>query len=309
MGKKPKPSKSGQDLPNWSPPLKGKIAITSRLGASRFAVNSADSPRKHPGIDLRAPVGEPVHAIGDGKVIRVVDNWEPWKLGSKPDISGNRVAIQHANGVISGYMHLSEVSAKIGQYVKGGEIIGKVGTTGGKLGTQEGVEKGAEPMSPHLHLQIWEGRMAKETILNPEGFLKIIEDSPKTESLGPIDPHNDYFKTDFDAKTDLDVDTHLSGFVVTDDEPDLSLELDDDALVDLSNLDIPFDIDPSVDLPDFAIADDEPDLSLELDDGALVDLSNLGMSFDLDIGSTEFAISDDEPDLSFGMDDLDIDES
>jgi murein DD-endopeptidase MepM/ murein hydrolase activator NlpD len=78
--------------------------------------------RPHLGVDYAAPVGTPVLAIGDGKVIKT-----GYSKGN-----GNMVKIQHNSVYATAYLHLSRYGkgVKIGAYVKQGDIIGYVGNTG-----------------------------------------------------------------------------------------------------------------------------------------------------------------------------------
>lgn len=95
--------------------------ISSRFSNSRYHP-ILKIRRPHHGVDYAAPTGTPVHAIGDGKVVK-----KGYYGGG-----GNTVKIRH-NGVYStSYMHLSRYGKGIhtGAYVKQGEIIGYVGSTG-----------------------------------------------------------------------------------------------------------------------------------------------------------------------------------
>lgn len=78
--------------------------------------------RPHHGVDYAAPYGTPVHAIGDGKVIMV----------EYQDGSGRIVKIKHNSVYATAYMHLSKYGPGIvpGKYVRQGDIIGYVGTSG-----------------------------------------------------------------------------------------------------------------------------------------------------------------------------------
>ena len=94
--------------------------------SSRFS-NSRLHPilkirRPHHGVDYAAPVGTPVHAIGDGKVI---------KTGYNGD-AGRMVKIRHNSVYTTAYLHLSRYGRgiKSGKYVKQGDIIGYVGSSG-----------------------------------------------------------------------------------------------------------------------------------------------------------------------------------
>lgn len=101
----------------------------------------------HRAIDIANAVGTPELAADSGKVI--VAGW--------PDNSGygNRVMIDHGNGFITLYGHLSKILVTAGQTVKRGDTIGLMGSTGRSTG-------------PHLHFEIrLNGRMQ-----NPLDYLK-----------------------------------------------------------------------------------------------------------------------------------------
>jgi len=100
-------------------PLKFAAPITSHFSYHRFHPILKEY-RPHLGIDYGAPVGTPVQTIGDGKVI-----FAGLKGGD-----GNLVKVQHANGYITYYMHLSRLFVHNGQRVEQGERIGLVGMTG-----------------------------------------------------------------------------------------------------------------------------------------------------------------------------------
>jgi len=78
--------------------------------------------RPHHGVDYAAPIGTPVHAIGDGRVIM-----KEYQKGS-----GRIVKIRHNSVYTTAYMHLSRFGSGIspGKYVKQGDIIGYVGSSG-----------------------------------------------------------------------------------------------------------------------------------------------------------------------------------
>jgi murein DD-endopeptidase MepM/ murein hydrolase activator NlpD len=89
-------------------------------------------PDSHPGLDISADRGDPVHATADGKVERA---------GWSGDY-GNLVVVTHNFGLSTRYAHLSKVSVKAGADVKRGDIIGYVGATG-------------RATSSHLHYEVW----------------------------------------------------------------------------------------------------------------------------------------------------------
>ena len=77
--------------------------------------------RPHHGVDYAAPRGTPVHAIGDGKVIK-----KAWSGGG-----GRAVKIKHNGTYTTQYMHLSKyANIKVGDFVKQGQLIGYVGSSG-----------------------------------------------------------------------------------------------------------------------------------------------------------------------------------
>lgn len=88
----------------------------------------------HTGLDIAAPVGQPVLACADGKVIFT---------GTRKRFRryGNTVMIDHGKSVYTYYAHLSEINVKKGQSVKKGQKIALVGNTGRSTG-------------PHLHLEV-----------------------------------------------------------------------------------------------------------------------------------------------------------
>ncbi len=88
--------------------------------------------RAHKGVDYAAPIGTPVHAAGDGKVVFV---------GRKGGY-GNVVEVAHAGGVTTRYGHLSRFARGVsrGDRVRQSDVIGFVGMTGLATG-------------PHLHYE------------------------------------------------------------------------------------------------------------------------------------------------------------
>lgn len=76
--------------------------------------------RAHNGTDYVAPVGTPIMAAGDGRVTHSAFN----------NLNGHYVFIQHANNVTTKYLHLSRRDVKVGQRVKQGQTIGRLGATG-----------------------------------------------------------------------------------------------------------------------------------------------------------------------------------
>ncbi len=101
----------------------------------------------HNGIDIAVPAGTPVHAMADGIVRIAGDNFY---------YNGTFVLLDHGQGLSSVYLHFSKCFVKTGDYVKKGQIIGEVGTTGRSTG-------------PHLH---WGVNWNKDKI-DPNSLLSI----------------------------------------------------------------------------------------------------------------------------------------
>jgi murein DD-endopeptidase MepM/ murein hydrolase activator NlpD len=78
----------------------------------------------HAGVDLAAAGGDPIRAAEDGRVIRA-----GWNGGY-----GNYTCISHGNRFSTCYGHQSKIGVHVGEHVRRGEIIGRVGTTGASTG-------------------------------------------------------------------------------------------------------------------------------------------------------------------------------
>ncbi len=115
----------------------------------------------HYGMDFTSPVGTPVYATGDGKVVEV--------SGSKRARSGFglMIKIDHDYGYETIYGHLNAFNVKRGQKIKRGDVIGYVGNTGGST-------------APHLHYEVHKnGRAINPTYyyyrdLTPQEYDKMI---------------------------------------------------------------------------------------------------------------------------------------
>jgi murein DD-endopeptidase MepM/ murein hydrolase activator NlpD len=99
--------------------------------------------RMHKGVDFGAARGSPIHAAADGQITRA-----GWAGGY-----GRQVRIAHGGGLASSYSHMSEIVAEPGSFVRQGQVIGYVGSSGLSTG-------------PHLHYEVYRGGQA----VNPLGI-------------------------------------------------------------------------------------------------------------------------------------------
>jgi murein DD-endopeptidase MepM/ murein hydrolase activator NlpD len=112
-------------------PVKGG-KLTQGYGKTSYSHKYASG--KHNGIDIAASTGTKILSAGDGKVIGTGD------LGRYA--YGKWIAINHGNGLVTLYAHLSKISVSPGKSVDRGDTIGEVGSTGNSTG-------------PHLHFTVY----------------------------------------------------------------------------------------------------------------------------------------------------------
>jgi murein DD-endopeptidase MepM/ murein hydrolase activator NlpD len=124
-------------------PVDGDLDLMSGFGVRTDPFTG--SPAMHTGLDLHGETGDPVRATADGVVTAA-----SWSGGY-----GRVVDIDHGNGLSTRYGHLSSIDVRVGQTVRCGQIIGKVGSTGRSTG-------------PHLH---YETRVRHE-VVDPQKFLR-----------------------------------------------------------------------------------------------------------------------------------------
>ncbi len=98
--------------------------------------------REHTGIDLVVPAGTLVRSSADGKVVQVVKSEKGM---------GNRVTVEHANGLQTVYAHLHSIKVSQGQSVRQGEVIGTVGQSGSCF-------------APCLHYEVLRGGFVQEPV-------------------------------------------------------------------------------------------------------------------------------------------------
>lgn len=114
----------------------------------------------HPGIDLAAGYGMPIHPIAEGTVAEA--NFSFWGYG-------NYVVISHPDGYKSLYGHMAKIYVKPDQEVNQNSILGLVGLTGHTSG-------------PHTHLEV----IKEGKYLDPLTILPPVQDYPSPEFLKPV---------------------------------------------------------------------------------------------------------------------------
>jgi murein DD-endopeptidase MepM/ murein hydrolase activator NlpD len=123
-------------------PVNGEIDLSSTFGVrvDPFLHVAA----MHTGLDFRGDAGDPIHATAAGTVVGA-----GWSGGY-----GRMVEIDHGNGLSTHYGHLSQIDVKVGDEIRIGQVIGRMGSTGRSTG-------------PHLH---YETRIDGDPV-DPQKFL------------------------------------------------------------------------------------------------------------------------------------------
>lgn len=117
--------------------------ISSQFGLRRFF--NGEARRPHSGLDIAAAEGAPIHVPANGKVINTGLYF----------FNGNTVFIDHGQGLITMYCHLSKIDVEEGQAIKRGDVLGRVGKTGRVTGA-------------HLHWSV----ILNQTMVDPALFIK-----------------------------------------------------------------------------------------------------------------------------------------
>ena len=120
--------------------------VTSTFGNKRVFNGAMKS--FHQGLDLKAPMGTPIHAASGGVVVMAKDLF----------MTGNTVLLNHGYGIFTVYAHMSKLEVKNGQVVAAGQVLGLSGMTGRASG-------------PHLH---W-GAVINHTKVNPTDLTTVVQ--------------------------------------------------------------------------------------------------------------------------------------
>jgi murein DD-endopeptidase MepM/ murein hydrolase activator NlpD len=116
----------------------------------------------HAGLDFKGPMGAPIYAAAAGRISFV----------GQQQGYGKTVEINHGNGLVTRYAHMSAFRARVGQPVQAGQVIGLIGNTGRSTG-------------PHLHFEV----RHNERPVNPRPFLEaatnVLQETTGSGSAAP----------------------------------------------------------------------------------------------------------------------------
>lgn len=139
--------------------------ISSRYNLKRRIAYYGYALRPHKGTDFAAPVGTPIMATASGVVTE-----SAYRGGN-----GNYVKIRHNSTYETQYLHMSKRLVKVGQYVKQGDVIGRVGMTGNTGG-------------PHVCYRFWKNGRQVDPFREELPEAEPISESLKVEYLAFIKP-------------------------------------------------------------------------------------------------------------------------
>ena len=127
-------------------PINGHYTVTSNYGMRTHPITGVY--KLHTGVDISATIGDNFTAMANGIVVKAEYN----------SAYGNMVIIDHGGGVQTLYAHGSQIVAQVGQEVKAGDVVLKVGSTGYSTG-------------PHAHFEV----RINGNPVNPLDYVKIPE--------------------------------------------------------------------------------------------------------------------------------------
>jgi murein DD-endopeptidase MepM/ murein hydrolase activator NlpD len=158
----------------WVHPLAGPrqmpVIGPARFGAARPGNRATECGLGHCGVDIGSKRGTIVHAAADGEVVAAYTEIR--------GEAGRFVAIDHAGGLRTYYMHLDQLrpGLEVHHKVRAGDPLGTIGTTGFAL------------ENPHLHFALTQEHHGRAWYIDPEPMLRHAVVLATARSLDPIDP-------------------------------------------------------------------------------------------------------------------------
>ncbi|MEL7446014.1 MAG: M23 family metallopeptidase [Pseudomonadota bacterium] len=152
--------RSLKGIPHVTPTDLSQTKVSSGFGYRRDPFTGGGA--MHKGLDFKGPYGSDIFAASTGTVA-----FSGWKSGY-----GKTVEISHGNGIMTRYAHLSRNTAKVGEPVEAGDVIGALGSTGRSTG-------------PHLHFEV----RINDRAVNPRKFLEaapnVLKEARRTNPSSP----------------------------------------------------------------------------------------------------------------------------
>lgn len=135
-------------------PVMGRV--TSSFGERMDPFGGDGEGEFHTGIDIAAAKGTPIHATGDGVVVKA-----GWGTGY-----GREVVLNHGQGITTLYGHMSAIAVVPGETVSRGQVIGYVGSSGHSTGAHVHYEVRIDgtPVNPHRYMRETMAQMAQTVI-------------------------------------------------------------------------------------------------------------------------------------------------
>lgn len=157
-------------------PVPGRL--TSHFGQRRHPI--LGFVRMHAGLDFKASYGTPIVAVTDGRVSGA------GRMGG----CGNAVRIDHGGSLQTRYCHMSQISARSGQYVRRGQVIGYVGSTGLSTGPHLHYEmyRGGRPVNPAQVAFVTRAQLSGSELKRFRESLSVLKDVAPGAALGDLAP-------------------------------------------------------------------------------------------------------------------------
>lgn len=157
-------------------PVPGRL--TSHFGQRRHPI--LGFVRMHAGLDFKASYGTPIVAVTDGRVSGA------GRMGG----CGNAVRIDHGGALQTRYCHMSQIAARGGQYVRRGQVIGYVGSTGLSTGPHLHYEmyRGGRPVNPAHVAFVTRAQLSGSELARFRQSLAVLKDVAPGAALGDLAP-------------------------------------------------------------------------------------------------------------------------